>query len=845
MSEGRVETSRRQALFQQASDPEYWKQLNPSLNISKPGEFLALERLPIDESVIEQAKKSLRSEGYFVIDELFDKSLMERLAKGVKAVWDAGWPEPFVVVYDEYWQLFRSLEPLYTAILGPNYKQVPNYWCWYVDKANTSAGWGLHRDRPAVNTVLEDGMSTTITTWIPLSDATVLNGCIYVLPAHLDVNYPRNSKNFNLKSFDLPDLQSLRALPAKEGSVLCWTEALLHMGSRSSDRATGPRISISYTYQRGDVHAYESPTLNPFTLPTFQERIGLIGQTIVNYKVQGRVSNDMVSIAAKLGVNMPPIIVEDGYIHQVVESDVPLSKSVLWPLQREYFSQKSMSAWEEVPLYSTSRTPFCETYAEMLLALLLDYKDQIKYDQPLFILELGGGTGCFAYRFLNELLEKIKSFKSLERLKIRYVLTDFTDRIVWRWLDNKKFERLRKADVIDFAVFNPLQDKEMQLLDTGKRLSSKDFANPLIVIGNYLFDSIEQDAFRIEQGSLKETKFTIYRSERTAPVDAPVSIEQLKLLERHFDVQGNYYGDPSLDSILEHYRSNLEEASVIFPIGAFRVLENLLELSNGELALLASDKGFNSLDSRQIRGLWPQQYTLHGSFSFDVNFDAIARYVESRGGLALTEAGDHSGLCTMAGMFSGQQGLACENLKHYFRSNLANKDLINSLFNVEGLICNATFPETVERTWTELFMSIIQTYNFEPVVFTIAFHRMFEKMESELDRLDKQQTREILEALNKVSKNIFAYDTKHNALDALMRFYVRMDFFNECIELCKESIECFGRIGQFVDHLAVCYESTGQLELAHRHFAEALSLNPEHQWAQAGVERTKSHALKV
>ena len=83
--------------------------------------------------------------------------------------------------------------------------------------------------------------------------------------------------------------------------------------------------------------------------------------------------------------------------------------------------------------------------------------------------------------------------------KFRYVLSDFTDRIVQRWLENKKFERHRKSDVIDFAVFDPLRDNEMQLLDTGKTLSAKDIANPLIVIANYLFDSIEHDAFRIDQ----------------------------------------------------------------------------------------------------------------------------------------------------------------------------------------------------------------------------------------------------------------------------------------------------------------------------------------------------------
>src|SRR5262249_20202231 len=152
-------------------------------------------------------------------------------------------------------------------------------------------------------------------------------------------------------SFAVPELQSLRALPASKGSVLCWSEALLHMGGRSSDRATTPRVSISFTFQRADVYPYETPALNPFTMPTFKERLGLIGQNVVNYKAQGRIGSDIISVATKLSVNMPPIFVEEGAVHQVIESDKPLSKTALWQLQRDYFTSKSMSAWEVVPFY--------------------------------------------------------------------------------------------------------------------------------------------------------------------------------------------------------------------------------------------------------------------------------------------------------------------------------------------------------------------------------------------------------------------------------------------------------------------------------------------------------------
>jgi hypothetical protein len=832
--------SSRKLLLDQASDPEYWKQLNPKLNISQRSNNVALENLQLEQGLILQAKERLRTEGYFSLDDLFDKVLMDELAAGVKKVWETGWPTPFVVVYDEYWKLFRALAPLFNAILGSGYKQVPNFWCWYIDNKDSSKGWGLHRDRPSVNTVREDGQVSSLTVWIPLTDATVLNGCIYLLPAHLDPNFPHR-----LESFDLPDLASLRALPASRGSVLAWSEAILHMGSRSSDRASNPRVSISYTFQRGDLGPYESPLFDPMMLPSFEERLGLISQNVVKYNNQGKFSRDILAVSSKLSVLIPPILVEDGFRHDILESDKPLSKTLLWRLQQEYFTRENLAAWQTVPFYVTSRMPFAERYAEMFLAYLLDHQDVLKPEHELYIIELGGGTGCFAYRFLNELIEKIEGFEALKRLKFRYVLTDFTPAIVDKWLDNKKLRQHRQAGILDFAVFRPEEDNKLQLLNSGKELTGKDLKNPLTVIANYVFDSIPHDAFRVDGGEIAEARFTLFRSGRERSLDVPVSIDQLTMTERYFNIEKKHYGDPTLDAILDYYRTNLEEASVIFPIGAMRVIANLINLSNRELVLFASDKGFKGLESRQIQGLWPQRFSVHGSFSFDVNFDAIGRYFEHHGGRSLTEAGAHSELCTSINILSRNKKSDLDHLRHYFRSNLVKTHLVNSLFDIEELICKALYPEQLERSWLTIFVSIVRAYNFEPVVFTIAFHRMSDRLEKELGRMDKEQKTEFLDLLKRVSRNLYMYDKKHDALDCLLRLYVWVKNFDECLKLCQESLEAFGPLGTIFDHLAICYENMGRFDLANQYFQESLKLTPDHSWAQSGFERTKNRIASL
>jgi hypothetical protein len=73
----------------------------------------------------------------------------------------------------------------------------------------------------------------TLTSWIPLSDATPQNGCMYVVPAHLDPHYGKPTTPRS----QLPDLSLARALPVRPGDYLVWNQAVLHWGGESNEAA--------------------------------------------------------------------------------------------------------------------------------------------------------------------------------------------------------------------------------------------------------------------------------------------------------------------------------------------------------------------------------------------------------------------------------------------------------------------------------------------------------------------------------------------------------------------------------------------------------------------------------
>jgi hypothetical protein len=140
-----------------------------------------------------------------------------------------------------------------------------------------------------------DGGPISLTTWIPLSEATPLNGCMYIVPAHADPTYgtPRE-KEFH---FELP---AIRALPAKPGEILVWNQAVLQWGSRSSHCATESRISMAFEFQSLDSRPFNTPILPRDQAVPFDLRLRLISKQVLQYRHMYKLDPNIERVAAEL-----------------------------------------------------------------------------------------------------------------------------------------------------------------------------------------------------------------------------------------------------------------------------------------------------------------------------------------------------------------------------------------------------------------------------------------------------------------------------------------------------------------------------------------------------------------
>ncbi|MFO1012648.1 MAG: phytanoyl-CoA dioxygenase family protein [Caulobacteraceae bacterium] len=283
-----------EARVSEIASPDFWRRNFPALHISDRLQKWNQAGLPMTDESRNLYFARMMEEGYFQDQSEACDRIAPLLAEAVTICKRLDIPPAFLFLFDEPWEMFYSLHPMISSFLGPNYKVLPDFWTWHVDPQAGEAGWRPHRDKGRA-TLAPNGVPTTLTIWIPLTEATPQNGCMYILPANRDPVYNTpNEKNWQV------DMAAIRALPGKPGDFFCWNQAVLHWGSMTSRFAKGPRMSMALEFQRADIPAWNTPLMDPFTNHTFEDRLKLVGKQILQYKHMYPLAPRFQQLAEKL-----------------------------------------------------------------------------------------------------------------------------------------------------------------------------------------------------------------------------------------------------------------------------------------------------------------------------------------------------------------------------------------------------------------------------------------------------------------------------------------------------------------------------------------------------------------
>lgn len=267
------------AQFAALADPAYWRGLAPELNVGSAAlSAAATQGLDVDTTTLGGLKADLVREGYLQMAPQAWGFDVAKLAAGTSAVVTAGYLPVFTFMYDEAWFMFARLRRMLAGVLDEGYRMMPAFWAWHVDGTREPAGWSPHRDH-GHKTLRADRSPKSLTVWLPLTDATPRNGCMYILPADRDAYYGTPREN------ETPiQLQNVRALPCEAGGVLAWTQAVFHWGGRACLPITHPRISVAVEFQRSDEPPIYPSLLDPMATPDMTLRLRLILRQVLQYQ---------------------------------------------------------------------------------------------------------------------------------------------------------------------------------------------------------------------------------------------------------------------------------------------------------------------------------------------------------------------------------------------------------------------------------------------------------------------------------------------------------------------------------------------------------------------------------
>lgn len=503
----------------------------------------------------------------------------------------------------------------------------------------------------------------------------------------------------------------------------------------------------------------------------------------------------------------------------ILEQNKRLSHSILWELQMAAYCQFGPQAWagKGVPFYPTSNPYIARQYAQVVAGYL---RDCLHPDSPTpvdptkttYILDLGAGSGRFGYLFLKNLMEIMGSLR-LDRVKFCYVMTDIASSNIEFWRSHPYLQRYIDNEMLDFAFYHHAeQSPSLPLILSGEVLTADTLVNPLILIGNYFFDTIPQDLFMAKEGKILEGRVTlsVEESEQTKKL-SPKDPAIINFLKTHFDYVpiedvDHYYPDsPELNAILKSYAQLFDKIPILFPEGAFKAIKYFTNLSKGRFLLLAGDQG--RCTEKQLEDLKNPYIAKHGSFSIPVNYHAIAKYFRSQGGISLLTTHPQPIFVVTASIMGG-------SFEDYTETNFAFRTHVDFFEPNEYFL----LLDYTEKEWAtpnlDTILLLIKLGNWDP----INCHIFFERILQALPKADEQMKIKLGEMIHRVWENFFPV-TKAEAgfIMNLGVLFFAMKRYQEALLYFERAAKIKGDDPVIFQNMAVCYDNLGDGEAASKY----------------------------
>ena len=516
-----------------------------------------------------------------------------------------------------------------------------------------------------------------------------------------------------------------------------------------------------------------------------------------------------------------------------VERGVRLSASRLWDLQRAFFVRQDPRAWGRgrVPSYVTTNAFVARAAARVVRAFAQDVAEgRLGPAVPggrVDVLELGAGSGRFAYGVLRELEATVgaggaaAAGSSGAPVGVRYVITDFDAAPVQALREEPLFRPFVERGLLDFAVVDVEAPGEVRLLESGDVLRQSEGAGaaPVVAIATYVFDGVRTDAFEVRDGVLREALARLDAPEDADPRDPDV-LPALRLSFEAGPEASAPYGDEGLDRALRACAAGLPDGSLLFPVAALRFLRHLRALGGGRALLLAADRGHVHADA--LRGLDAPHLARHGSVSLDVNFVALAEDARASGGHVVLPPHHPTHLAAVGLLWGAREPEAC-------RATVACREGWASGLPEDLFLLKEALDRQGRRLTLERALAWLRVAAWDAEVFLACAPLLIEQAAT----LPPVLRADVADAARRVRAAYFPVGGDRDVPMALGELMQELEEWEDAAALFDESLARHGRHPGALHRRALAASVLGRTGDARALVAEALALDPRHADARA------------
>lgn len=514
----------------------------------------------------------------------------------------------------------------------------------------------------------------------------------------------------------------------------------------------------------------------------------------------------------------------------VIDAGRYITESFLWEAQRLHYKRAGPFIW--------GITNSCTTalyYAKAILAFLRDRQEKLSFEHPVYVLDLGAGAGRFAY-LLTRHLRQLLAETPFANLQICVVLVDHASEYARWWQENPLLNPLMQQGWIDFAEADLADTQSIYLSHQKISLTPDVLVNPLIAIGNYLFDQIPCEAF------LKRGEGAVRGKWQLTSHNSGITQESLLNDFSHFhevecrtlfDGENLTEEDPlPFDSELCHFLhrclSDFEEGTPFyFPWTSLEVIRLLKKLSEGRLLFLCGDMG-----ERDLAGIKRQEGDLAlvimaslNLFALPVNFPIITKYVETQNGWYRFSRASQRRFAILA---LGFEKIASSHLDDFLNGETGSGYPLKAYHFINALKKKGVWLSI------EMFLSALEMSHYDPGVLA----RSTEDVSMQIMAGYEADYPALAQALIQVGKNLFwAEKGDGNIALKLAQLYYILGLFDRAVNCLLRTLQLCGPSEALYYYLGLSYEGMGEKKSARQAYLTLLKINPEHLQARCRLEK--------